>query len=68
MPLYAEDVVILADDPKTLQTMIHKLEKHCKDCGMTVNEEKSKIMVFKKGWKLLRDECWTFNENPIEIS
>lgn len=36
--LYADDIVLLTDNPAILQNMINNLEKYCKDWNMTVNK------------------------------
>ena len=65
--MYADDIVILADDKKILQKMIDRLENYCSSWSMVVNLEKSKIMVFRKGGRLSNDEKWYFCGNEIEI-
>jgi hypothetical protein len=65
--LYADDIVIVADEPKSLQTMIMNLEKYCNNWNMSVNMNKSKIMVFRKGGRIRSDEHWTFNGTQVEI-
>lgn len=59
--LYADDLVILADKPCILQSMIMNLDKFWNDCSMTVNLQKSKIMVFRREGSLNRNEkCFFF--------
>lgn len=65
--MYADDVVILAEEPTVLQTMITNLELFCTHWGMTVNLTKSKILVFRNGGRLGKNEHWIFNGNPVEI-
>jgi hypothetical protein len=65
--LYADDIVILAEHPNILQRMISRLEKYCKDWNLTVNLEKSKIMIFRKGGRL-NINGWKFNNVPVEIT
>ena len=57
--MYADDIVLLADTAEALQNMIDKLEEYCKTWGLAVNTDKSKIMIFKK-WsrKLKNNEKW----------
>ncbi len=43
---YADDLVLAASSPNTLQTMISQLNHYSKTKGLTVNTEKSKILVF----------------------
>lgn len=65
--MYADDVVILADNSVILQDMIRNLEKYCINWGMTVNLSKSKILVFRNGGRLSQQERWVFNGAPIDI-
>lgn len=65
--LYADDIVILADEREVLQSMIYNLEKYCKQWNMVVNLEKSKIMVFRNGGRLATNEKWKYLNQEIEI-
>jgi len=46
--LYADDIVILAESPVELQTMINALHKYYLLWGLLVNTEKSKALIFKR--------------------
>lgn len=65
--MYADDIVILADNPQKLQAMIRNLEKYCNAWNLTVNISKSKIMVFRRGGRLGRNEKWSFNGSTVEV-
>lgn len=65
--LYADDIVILADDVKKLQKMIDELEKYCALWNMEVNISKSEIMVFRKGGRLASQEKWMYKNEPLKI-
>lgn len=65
--LYADDIVILSDDIKILQSMITNLEKYCNYWNLEVNLTKSKIMVFRNGGRLSRLEKWLYKEEEVEI-
>lgn len=64
---YADDIALLADEPRELQKMICNLEKYCLDWGLTVNLIKSKIMVLRRGGRLGQNERWKFNNEAVEI-
>ncbi len=51
--LYADDIVLLAKNEKDLQTSISGLERYCKKWGMLVNIDKTKIVVFNRGGKIV---------------
>jgi hypothetical protein len=66
--LYADDVVMVSDNRLMLQKMINQLETYNDTWNLTLNMEKSKIMVFRKGGgKLARNEKWTYQGKNIEI-
>ncbi|XP_075157635.1 uncharacterized protein LOC142230902 [Haematobia irritans] len=65
--LYADDIVLLADEKETLQDMIYNLERYCKQWNMLVNLEKSKIMIFRNGGRVTKEEKWTYLNQNIEI-
>ena len=46
--LYADDTLILADSPENLQKSLHNLSLYCEPWHLTVNENKTKIMIFSK--------------------
>lgn len=66
--LYADDIVLLADDIAILQKMIDKVETYCKIWCLEVNLSKSEIMVFRNGGKLSKHEKWMYNGREIKIS
>lgn len=59
--MYADDIVLLADDVGTMQQMINHLAKYIYIWGMMVNQTKSEIMMFRKGGRLAESEKWTYN-------
>lgn len=65
--LYADDIVLLAEDIEVLQKMIKKLENYCELWSLEVNLTKSKIMVYRNGGKTSKNEKWYFKEEEIEI-
>ena len=48
--LYADDLVILSDSPEKLQRAINRLSLYCTKNKITVNVEKTKCMIFYKGY------------------
>ncbi|XP_059225005.1 uncharacterized protein LOC131997701 [Stomoxys calcitrans] len=65
--LYADDIVILADDIEVFRKMIWNLENYCSRWNMVVNLQKSKIMVFRNGGRLSSRERWKYLNEEIEV-
>ena len=51
--LWADDLVLLALDPDSLQQLINILSQYCIDWGLTVNMEKTAVMVFNRSGRIL---------------
>lgn len=66
--MYADDIVILADDPLILQRMIDNLSFYCKRWGMEVNQAKSEIMIFRNSGRLAANEKWIFNGEHLRVT
>ena len=64
--LFADDMVLFSHSKKGLQNGLNGLEKYCDDWGLTVNVEKTKCIVFKKGGKLGKLDQWSYKKNPLE--
>jgi len=47
--IYADDVVLMAEDEEGMKKMIKGLKKYLKEKGLELNIETSKMMRFKKG-------------------
>ena len=63
---YADDVVILAKDKRDLENMIKTLFNYLKRKKLTLNVQKSKVMVFKKGGRRAIYNKWMWGEEKIE--
>ena len=64
---YADDNVLVTDTVGGMRKHIEVLELFCDNWRMTVNINKTKIIVNSKGSKLLRYEKWHFKGKEIEI-
>ena len=47
--LFADDTVIFSYTEQGLQVLVRRLENYCKTWGITVNTDKTVLMVFKSG-------------------
>ena len=65
--LYADDMTIFAETPAGLQKGLDTLKSYCNRWKLTVNIEKTKIIIFRKGGILPRDMRFFYNDQEIEI-
>ena len=65
--LYADDTVILSDSRKGLQNLLDRLYTYSSDWNIEVNIDKTKIVIFRKGFRLCRDDKWFYNNEPVEV-
>ena len=65
--LYADDIVLLAENESDLQLMLDTLNSWCNDNQMTVNSKKSQIIHFRQH-SVSRSTCnFTCGEHDLEI-
>ena len=65
--LFADDLALLSCSPTGLQTQLDCLQRVCLDFGLTVNTNKSKVVVFRKGGFLGRNERWFIGGTVLEV-
>ena len=59
--LYADDIVIFSNTSEGLQNGLDILSEYCSKWKLTVNIDKTKIMVFRKGGSLPRNTNFTYD-------
>ena len=64
--LFADDLTLFSSTVIGLQRLIDKLQVYCIKWGLTVNIDKTKVMVFRRGGVLKRSEKWYYNGNQIQ--
>ena len=64
--LYADDTVLCAESAKDLQDGLDALSQYCQSWEITLNTDKTKVVVFSRG-KIRNKPCITFNGIPIEV-
>lgn len=65
--MYADDIVLFAESPTSLQRMINRLHEYCLQWSLTVNLSKTKVMVFRNGrGRYAQSEKWFWSGNEIE--
>ena len=65
--LFADDMVVLANNVLELQNNLDLLYTYCLKWGLQVNTDKTKFVVFRKRSGLKDDESWTYNGSPLEV-
>ena len=65
--LWADDVILASDTIVGLQNQINILSEQAMRLGMKVNLDKTKVMVFRKGGFLSKDEKWFYRNIPLEV-
>ena len=65
--LFADDAVLFSETREGLQNHLNNLENYCRKWNLTVNVEKIKIVVFRKGGMLGQNDKWFYVENELEI-
>ena len=64
--LWADDLVLLALDPTSLEKMLTILYIYCQEWGLTVNISKTAIMVFNRSGRMLKEsKNFTYGQIPI---
>ncbi|UYV80588.1 hypothetical protein LAZ67_19000837 [Cordylochernes scorpioides] len=66
--LYADDIAIIGESRMNLKKKIKILKEYLDENLMTLNESKSKIMVFRNGGKPSNKDRWFWNDKPITIT
>ena len=65
--LFADDLILISRTVKGLQGMLDRLQVYCRNWNLQVNKDKTKVVVFKKGVKLAKNEKWTYEGQNLEI-
>ena len=47
--LFADEQVVFAKSPQTLQSMLNDIENYCETWWLKINTSKTKVMIFEKG-------------------
>ncbi|UYV74237.1 hypothetical protein LAZ67_11002572 [Cordylochernes scorpioides] len=66
--MYADDIAIIGESRVNLQKKINLLKEYLGVNEMTLNESKSKIMVFRNGGKPSREDRWYWNGKPLMVT
>ena len=65
--LYADDIILFADSAEELQNKLNALKDYCYRWKLTVNTDKTKIIIFRKGGILPRNLNFYYGDQSINI-
>lgn len=66
--LFADDVVLLSNTVTGLQNQLTNLKKEADRLSLTVNLDKTNIMVFRKGGHLSANEKWIYGKEELKVT
>ena len=67
MLAYADDMVILSESAYGMKRKIEALEIYFKDLSLSVNIDKTKILIFQRGGRISRNVHFSYNGKAIDI-
>jgi len=56
--MFADDLVLMSESSCGLQSALNKLHSYCSTWGLEVNADKTKILIFNKSGRLLKDKFY----------
>ena len=65
--MFADDIALISDIVRGLQMQLNLLYSFADEYKLTVNEQKTNIVVFKNEGTLARAERWHYNNTPLEV-
>ena len=64
--MFADDIVLLSETADGLQNCLNNLKTYCCKWALTVNTLKTKVMIFNKGGRNLKNFNFTFGNETVE--
>lgn len=65
--LFADDAVLFSETREGLQNSLDNLENYCERWNLTVNVDKTKVVIFRKGGNLSGNDHLYFSGQELEI-
>ena len=65
--LFADDMAVFSETREGLQRGLNKLGEYCMKWGIKVNTRKTKVVVFRKGGQIGRNDVWDYLGENIEV-
>ncbi|XP_067652478.1 uncharacterized protein [Haliotis asinina] len=66
--LFADDIVLFSSTLAGLQKLIMELETYCDEYKLKANRNKTKVVVFKRGGRLAKNEKWQYRGIELETT
>ncbi|UYV74658.1 hypothetical protein LAZ67_12000433, partial [Cordylochernes scorpioides] len=66
--MYADDIAIIGESKINLQIKINLLKSYLDKNKLVLNENKSKIIVFRNGGRPARHENWYWGDTPLTVA
>ncbi|UYV78505.1 hypothetical protein LAZ67_16001805 [Cordylochernes scorpioides] len=66
--LFADDIVLFGESKINLRIKINLIKIYFEENGLTLNQSKSKIVVFRNGGRLARSDVWFWGQQPLTVS
>ena len=65
--LYADDTILLADSPEELQVGLNKMNEYCEKWKLSMNKDKTKIMIFSLGKSKKAQPVFKIGDDILDI-
>ena len=65
---WAGDLILISKSKEGLQEHLNTLADYCEEWKLRVNIDKTKIIIFNKGGRLLKKEVFSYKDKVIENS
>ena len=65
--MFADDLVLISQTAEGLQNCLTNLQSYCKKWCLTVNTDKTKVVIFNRGGYKISKFAFLLNDNCIEI-
>ena len=66
--LFADDMILLSDTVVGLQNQLNSLKQEADRLQLTINLEKTNIVVFRKGGHLSQNEIWWYGNTEVKVT
>jgi hypothetical protein len=66
--MYADDIVLISESAKGIQNCLNKLSNYCDIWNLSVNIDKSKVIIFNKSGRVIKKDNFKYMEYVLEIT